>query len=150
MMVPDGFCSDNLSLLNTARFGIFVVKKRDGDCPIADQVNVAISSHASFKSLSSSVENRINDLDQLSIISCSMFEDVDEFGEAVCKSYEDCNLKFSPGVCLSFSKKLKDHGCCILKDVFNSSSLQVAQHTCSKLIAKLVKRYDRLADEFNG
>lgn len=129
----------NVSLLKTIRFGIFVVEKRYGNCPVTGEIN-ANSTHPRFKLHSSASSSRDDDLDKLSTISYSMSNEVDKFGGVVCKPHD----------CLSFSKKLTDYGCCVLKDVFSRPSLQASQETCSKLTANLIKRYDRLADEFNG
>ena len=129
----------NVSLLKTIRFGIFVVEKRYGNSPNTDEI-IANSTHPRFKLHCSASSSHNDDLDKLSTISYSMSNDVDEFGGVVCKPHD----------CLSFSKKLTDYGCCVLKDVFSRPSLQAAQETCSKLTANLIKRYDRLLDEFNG
>lgn len=135
-----GLCPlDNVFLFKTIRFGIFVVEKRYGKCPITDRIN-ANSTHPRFKLHNSASSSHNDDLDKLSTISCSMSNDVDEFGGVLCKPHD----------CLSFCKKLTDYGCCVLKDVFSRPSLQAAQETCSKLTANLIKRYDRLEDEFNG
>ena len=125
-------------LIKTTRFGIFVVEKRDGNCMVANDINPA---HASFNQQSILSANSASDLDQLPLISCSMYKDGDELGGS-----DKVSLK----ACLSVCEKLTSYGCCILKDIFNGPSLQATKLICSKLIAKLIKRYDRLADEFNG
>lgn len=134
-----------VSLIKTTRFGIFIVEKRDGNCLVANDINVANAAQDRFNQRSSLSANSTYDLDQLSLISCYMYKGDDELG-----SDEGCNSKFSPNACLSVCEKLTNYGCCILRDVFNGPSLQATKLTCSKLIAKLIKRYDRLTDEFNG
>ena len=135
-----------VSLIRTTRFGIFIVEKRDGNCLVTNDINVANVAQDSFDQQSGLSANSTRDLDQLALISCSMYKDDDELG----RSDEGCNSKFSPNACLSVCEKLTSYGCCILRDVFNAPSLQATKLTCSKLIAKLIKRYDRLTDEFNG
>jgi hypothetical protein len=135
-----------VSLIKTTRFGIFIVDKRDGNCLVANDINVANAAHARFNQQSSLPANSTYDLDQLSPISCSMYKDGDELG----RSDEGRSTKLSPNAFLSVAEKLTNYGCCILRDVFNGPSLQATKLTCSKLIAKLIKRYDRLTDEFNG
>jgi hypothetical protein len=135
-----------VSLIKTTRFGIFIVEKRDGNCLVTNDINVANAAHDRFNQQSSLSANSTYGLDQLLLISCSMYKDDDEFG----RSDEGCNSKFSPNACLSVCEKLSSYGCCILRDVFNGPSLQATKLTCSKLIAKLIKRYDRLTDDFNG
>jgi hypothetical protein len=135
-----------VSLIKTARFGIFIVEKRDGNCLAANDINVANAPGARFNQQSSLSASSTYDLDQLSQISCSMHKDGDQLG----RSDEGRNTKLSPNACLSVCEKLTNYGCCILRDVFNGQSLQATKLRCSKLIAKLIKRYDRLTDEFNG